>query len=412
MVANIKGVPFQLGMDSAGFDLASAIHSGLANTKLYQENKDRPKRLAEELLANQLKNKMSAPYAENADRVYEADIGGREATAEYNKVNTIKQKMLNAFLPEKERAAIDAIKNPPLTGETANLIRLANSLPPGQQKDQVTQILQRKAEGTKGTQLTVDPKTGAISFTQGGSNRNNSNQQITTDENGNQTLIRTPTTPVNTAEQNASVANTARDYIAEHLEQPFIGSGSNFDVINDRKLYSTTTDSKKKEEYADKLVKAAVAYKMAPEYASFQLKAQNVPATVHALRQQEEAIKLGWPAALKTVVDNLPKELQERANKEHANQLKEVRRVRDNFLAQGLPIPLENKVKPGGAKGEMVGMNINGKYTFVPVAEALKMNKDKEVGDYSADDIKEMAKQYKISEEQVRKDIMLHSGGK
>lgn len=64
--------------DMGAFDLGAAIKSGLGNYNLYQEAKYKPRNLQEALIASQQKNQINAPYAQNANRVFEADVGNKE----------------------------------------------------------------------------------------------------------------------------------------------------------------------------------------------------------------------------------------------------------------------------------------------------------------------------------------------
>ncbi len=109
--------------DMGGFDLANAIKNGLNNYNLYQEAKFKPKNLQEALLKAHQENMIKAPYAQNADRSFEADIGGQEARTgltraqtesipseiENRQANTYKQQLLNKFLPQREQAEIGEI---------------------------------------------------------------------------------------------------------------------------------------------------------------------------------------------------------------------------------------------------------------------------------------------------------------
>jgi len=117
-----------------GFDLGAAIKSGLENYKSFQENKALPEQLkrkayAENLankindvnyqylprnlenkaIASELSNAIKKPYAENASRAFEADMGNQESTANLSRENAYKQKILNEFLREREPAEINEV---------------------------------------------------------------------------------------------------------------------------------------------------------------------------------------------------------------------------------------------------------------------------------------------------------------
>lgn len=105
MPINLPGVPFKLTpQDMGGFDVSDALSKGFNLNKQFQEARTMPRKLAEELLAAQLKNKhdetinkyldknqaatllskqysnqINAPYARNADKVYQTEISGKNA---------------------------------------------------------------------------------------------------------------------------------------------------------------------------------------------------------------------------------------------------------------------------------------------------------------------------------------------
>jgi len=108
MAFNLGGAPPILDATHMGIpDFLSSLQKGFQTYKAYHQAKATPKILAEELLAQQLQNKIKSPYAENANRVFEADIGGREASTQNTMQNTLRQKILNSFLPESERLRIE-----------------------------------------------------------------------------------------------------------------------------------------------------------------------------------------------------------------------------------------------------------------------------------------------------------------
>ena len=84
-------------------DYISALSKGF---KLGYE----PRNLENTAYAAELANKIKEPYAQNALRVFEADIGGQEATGGLTRENTLKQKILNEFLRQREPAEIAEIR--------------------------------------------------------------------------------------------------------------------------------------------------------------------------------------------------------------------------------------------------------------------------------------------------------------
>ena len=69
-----------------------------------------PKKLAEELLAAQLQNKINKPKAEHAEEITMADLANSQANTGLTNQNSYKQQILNKFLPQREPAEINEIK--------------------------------------------------------------------------------------------------------------------------------------------------------------------------------------------------------------------------------------------------------------------------------------------------------------
>ncbi len=220
--------------------------------------------------------------------------------------------------------------------------------------------IQRFSQGT-GTQLTVDPNTGAVTFSQGSGSRNAPAMQIVDGK-----IVQAPTTPTRTAQQKGSLANVIREETAKFSSHPYVGTGSNASLLKDRFLYGRTKDPKKKKEIGDRLVAAAAAMRLVPEYALVQLQAQGAQATVPAIEHQSQAIMQGWAEGLPQIVNNLPKELQEEAKQRHDEAIESLNGVRNNFIAQGLPIELSTQNKEKVQQSKTIGgktyVQINGKW--------------------------------------------------
>ncbi len=341
MAANIQPFNFKLGAkDYGAVDFADALRKGFENYKQFHEAKNTPQKLAEALYAQQLQNKINKPKAEHAEESILADLAHIRAATAGTQSNTYAQNIRNKFLPEKEKLEIEKLKSPPaISGETAQLFRLRDSLPAGKDRDKVDKIIAKKAEGNAGTQLTVDPDTGAVNFSQGGSNRSTAGQKFITDENGNQIVVSKPTNSQSSAQQQSSLSEIGRSEIARKAEMPYLGTGSNAEILSDRLKYSTHGDKAA----GDRLVQAAVAKMIAPEYAGLQLASQGIRGTIPALHHQFEIIKQGWPQAVNIVVENLPEELQQRAKKEHARLLAEIKSAKEQHAAKGFPVKLQSK---------------------------------------------------------------------
>lgn len=204
---------------------------------------------------------------------------------------------------------------------------------------QAMQWAQRQIEGAPGISFEVDPSSGAVSFSQGGSSSKGGGSRIVDGK-----LVSAPTGATSSEQQQTGLANVGRAEIAK-FEQPYLGTGSHARLISDRLSYEKTKDPQAKREIGDRLVQSAVASMLAPEYAALQLSAQGVRPTVSALHHQFQAIKQGWPEGLELVVNNLPQDLQEKVKHEHARRLEEINQAKSQYAAQGFPIKLEDNKK-------------------------------------------------------------------
>ena len=128
-------------------------------------------------------------------------------------------------------------------------------------------------------------------------------------------------------QMNAMIARDQRNYIAQNLEQPYIGSGSNVKLMNDYNRYKATQDPQEKKALAYKLALAVNAKKLLPEYSALQLTSQGQTGTVSAKKAQEKAIQQGWPESLLWFENNMPKEIQELANEIHADSLEKLGKI-------------------------------------------------------------------------------------
>lgn len=128
-------------------------------------------------------------------------------------------------------------------------------------------------------------------------------------------------------QMNAMIARDQRNYIAQNLEQPYIGAGSNVKLINDFNRYQATKDPQEKKALAYKLALAVNAKKLLPEYSALQLTSQGQTGTVSAKKAQEKAIQQGWPESLLWFENNMPKEIQELANEIHADSLEKLGKI-------------------------------------------------------------------------------------
>lgn len=343
---------FRLSGQEAGGqpDYMNALQQAMQGTQNAYKTAYTPKSMAEQLLASQLENKINTSKANWAERLNAADVHYKEALA--NKAG--------------QPAA--------LSGELPQLFTLRNQY----QKDTpeyniITQDIERIARGTAGTQLSIDPKTGALSFSQGGSISGGKGNQpiLTTDENGNQIVVRPPTTSSITSSQDTGTGQVGREVIQNSVDNPYVGSAPALDFAKDLADYKLTGNPAAEQ----KLIDAVVFSKIAPEYAINQLQSQGAKPTVSALQHQYKALKLGSSIFNDKLLSTLPRDIIQKANEKHNKLLKDITSAKQAYSATGFPVKLPNK---------------------------------ESVPTFTDADIKNTALKYGLTVEQVKKDILAH----
>lgn len=264
-------------------------------------------------MGKEFENSINAVKSRYAEPMEQSKIAEQFANA---------QKLSRPEVGEFQKAIADAMAVKAQYGENSPEAQLASAW------------LQRKAEGAPGMQLDIDPSTGAISFRQGNAPGGSGKGSQVVDGK----YITPPSSAVVNEQQGKQLSNVVRDFLSKAADQPYIGEGSNVNLLDDWSAYKQTRDPA----IAEKLIQAAVTYKLLPEIALQQLQSQGVKATVSAQKHQRDAIMLGWPASLKYVVDNLPPDLQKQAKQRHDELLKESHRLQTQHYAQGTPFELEN----------------------------------------------------------------------
>lgn len=356
MPLNLPGVPFKLSpQDMGAFDIGQALRSGFDTYQKSLAAKATPKKIANDLLAQQLGNRLKSIQADYAAPMQEAQLKNISSSIGLKNLQSmehpLKMKMLEAQAAHYGQPSLNPMEKAIMGSERIKQMYGENSPQYNMAKDYANKI----AQGSQGMQLSVDPETGAVNFSQGGSSLGGNRQQqaIVDTPEGKKMIFKAGNQAMNSYQKSA-LANSAREYIAKNLEQPYLGSGANADILNDRLNYDKEKDPIKKKEIGDRLVLAAVAEKIAPEYGSLQLSAQNVTPTVSSLHEQEKAIKQGWPEALSIVVNNLPRELQKEAQRLHAIKLGDVSNAKNDFLMRGMPIELTKAKQEDGGRGSPI----------------------------------------------------------
>ena len=325
-------------------DLAKSIQSGLQNFISLNEGRIKaneakyaPKMSEADLKAKALSNAINEVKAK-----YAPQMGALDLQLKQGDVGNIplQRQLLQAQIQKALRGPQPQLSNYEKALE--GYYRIAqkygeNSREAKEARDNATRI----SQGSSGLQFSYDPNTHVVNFSQGG--RNQPTSQIVTDEQGNSYLVNKPTTPTTTATQKGSLANFVRQNLAKNFKNPYVGTGSNYQLTKDRYDYAHTSDPIKKKEIGERLINAALSLKLVPEYASLQLLAQGTTPSVESLREQKAALTQGYAEGLPIVVNNLPKELQEEVSKRHDKAIKELSQKREQYISQGMPIPLNKK---------------------------------------------------------------------
>jgi hypothetical protein len=133
----------------------------------------------------------------------------------------------------------------------------------------------------------------------------------------------------NKANLTTGLSDVAREELQNTVSMPkeYTGTGASYNLLKDRYAAQNGDESAK-----ERLIKAAVAERLVPEYAGFQLMSQGQRGTVPALKHQQEAIRQGWGNASHLITNNLPPELQKEVERRHNEAVKNVNRVREDFL--------------------------------------------------------------------------------
>lgn len=175
----------------------------------------------------------------------------------------------------------------------------------------------------------------------------------------------------NKANLTAGAPDIARETLQGVVSMPkeYTGAMGSAFMLQDR-LAAERGDEAAKE----RLIQAAVAERLVPEYAGFQLQSQGQRATVEALKHQSEAIRQGWPSLSQKIVNNLNPELTKEAERRHNEAVRGVNRGREQFFEAGgkrPEAPIANKDMPSMRLAEHVGKDkvrvyIDGKPHVIP----------------------------------------------
>ncbi len=127
-------------------------------------------------------------------------------------------------------------------------------------------------------------------------------------------------------------SDVSREFLQNKVSMPQEYMGITGSATMGKDILAAKLGDKDAEE---RLIQAAVAEKLVPEYSGFQLMSQGQKATVSALKHQQEAIRQGWPTLSKKITNNLPANLQKEAERRHNEIVKNVNKTRESFYTSG-----------------------------------------------------------------------------
>lgn len=382
MAFNIPGVPFKLTPEDMGQprDLASSLMKGY-------EAAFKPRNLSEELLNKQLTNKINRPKAEDAQGWYELEKRMKDAGINATESNT----GLDQYRGDLMKAQANNLnRKPAITGETAQLFALRDNYDPGSKEyEQISKIIELKGTPTSGTQLNIDPSTGAVTFSSGGRGGAGPASFQTVDSNGNPVIVSKPSGASVNAQQSQGAASAAREAVEPIAQMPYLGLGGSIGMAQDFYNYKHGSD-----EAGDRLAMAAAMDMFAPDIAFNQLTAmgQKNP-TIPAIQHQLESIKQGWPNVTNKMVNNLPPELQKKAKEIHSMLMDTIGGARQQHAAEGYPIKLKRSVSKEEPPKKL---RAEGR-AFKSMAEKIKSDEKERVWDV------ERAKRFNVSPETILK---------
>jgi len=128
-------------------------------------------------------------------------------------------------------------------------------------------------------------------------------------------------------------ANVVRENLQDKVSLPkeYVDIGGHYNMLKDIAL-SKMGDKEAKE----RLIQAATANKLVPEYAAAQLAAigQQRPG-VATTQHQISAITQGWPKFSQKIIGNLPGDIQKEAESRHNKAVKDISQTRSQFYSGG-----------------------------------------------------------------------------
>ena len=314
MPVNYGGDPRRLSLEeTGGVNWGEALKQGLNLNKQFQEARTMPKKLAEELLQAQLKTKHDETINKYLDRSEQARIGATESNTG---LDPVRRQLMESQARKANEPAKIAYNNleKAQQGQKRVIEEYGENSP---QADAAQKYVDRIANGTKGQ------GSGATNAT-------------------------------NTAFQTTQTANSAREYIADNVKNPYGGNFSSSSMGYDL-LRANLGDKEAK----NRLIDAIVYSKTLPENALFQLQSQGAKGTVHAINAQKEALKVGMPVIQDWVNEHVPQSLLNEANEKYNNVIGDIKKIQQGVYEQGFnnknqPKSFNNKSKKVSEKANQV----------------------------------------------------------
>lgn len=175
---------------------------------------------------------------------------------------------------------------------------------------------------------------------------------------------------VNQAAQKKNIDTGSSDIARESLQntvsmpKEYMGAFGSINMLKDRASAENGDENAR-----NRLIQAAVAERLVPEYSGFQLMSQGQRATVPALQHQQEAIRQGWPMISKHIVGNLSAEDQKEVERQHNEAVRKVNRMREDFLRSGGKNRNQSSLEKEPAINEYsdkIKVSLNGKIYSIP----------------------------------------------
>lgn len=249
-------------------------------------------------------------------------------------------KFFEGYNTQQKRGEERAASMQPALGERGKAIQDMQSIeqaygPNSKEFQLAQQYYARKAEGNPGMELSFDPATGAMSFSQGGRSGGNKQQSFysTTDEQGNPTVV-TPLSAANVSQQQQkSIANFTRNLQEPLVDTPYVGQTAGARLAFDLASYAATGSKEAKE----RLKKHYIAHMVIPEFVSNTLSAQGTPDTVSSREHALKSLTSSQPYFNERYIESFPTDIVKEAREEHNHAVQDIANKVNEYNIKGQP---------------------------------------------------------------------------